>query len=175
LLCIFKAFISPAQSLLQCSERQSYVIAATVLAGIIDIGVAWYLIPAHGAVGACIGNGAAQAVAVGMMWVVASHLYKVKLPWMQVAKIAFISVLASLTAHFIAVRLAPGWAILWGGSASMIVLLGLFYLLRVLEPEDRDRFSILTRMLPKLIAGPIEKLLSILIRREFASVSTAGN
>jgi O-antigen/teichoic acid export membrane protein len=175
LLCIFKAFISPAQSLLQCSERQSYVIAATVLAGIIDIGVAWYLIPAHGAVGACIGNGAAQAVAVGMMWVVASHLYKVKLPWMQVAKIAFISVLASLTAHFIAVRLAPGWAILWGGSASMIVLLGLFYLLRVLEPEDRDRFSILTRMLPKLIAGPIEKLLSILIRREFVSVSTAGN
>jgi hypothetical protein len=45
----------------------------------------------------------------------------------------------------------------------------------VLEPEDRDRFSILTGMLPKLIAGPIEKLLSILIRREFASVSTAGN
>jgi len=164
LLCMFKAFLSPAQSLLESSERQRYVIAATVLAGIVDISVAWYLIPAHGAVGACIGNGAAQAVAVGIMWVVASHLYKVKLPWMQVTKIAFISALASLTTHFIALRLAPMWAILWGGSASLIVLFGLFYLLRVLEPEDRDRFRILTGMLPKPIAGSVDKILSLLIR-----------
>ena len=169
LLCMFKAFLSPAQSLLESSERQRYVIAATVLAGIVDISVAWYLIPAHGAVGACIGNGAAQAVAVGIMWVVASHFYKVQLPWMQVTKIAFISLLASLTAHFIALRLTPLWAILWGGSASLMVLFGLFYLLRVLEPEDRDRFRILTGMLPKPIAGPVDKLLSLLIRQESAA------
>ena len=64
LLCIFKAFISPAQSLLQCSERQSLCYRRDGLAGVVDMGVAWYLIPAHGAVGACIGNGAAQATAV---------------------------------------------------------------------------------------------------------------
>ena len=168
LLCMFKAFLSPAQSLLECSERQRYVIAATVLAGIVDISVAWYLIPTHGAVGACIGNGAAQAVAVGLMWVAAIYLYKVKLPWMQVAKIAFISVLASLTAYLIAQRLAPLWGILCGGSASLIVLLGLFYLLRVLEPEDRDRFRMLTEMLPKPIAGPVDKFLALLIRPAFA-------
>ena len=102
----------PVQSLLQSAERQGYVILATVLAGIVDIGVAWYLIPAHGAVGACIGSGAAQVMAVGMMWAVGIHLYKVKLPWLLVAKIAFISVLASLTAHYIAVQLSPLWAIL---------------------------------------------------------------
>ena len=56
LLCMPKAFIGPVQSLLQSAERQSYVILATVLAGIVDIGVAWTLIPAHGAVGACIGK-----------------------------------------------------------------------------------------------------------------------
>ena len=99
LMCMFKAFISPAQSLLQSVEQQGYVIAATVAAGIVDIGVAWYLIPAHGAVGACIGNGAAQAVAVGIMWAVTIHLYKVKLPWTQLAKITFISTLAAVTAH----------------------------------------------------------------------------
>ena len=44
LLCMPKAFIGPVQSLLQSAERQSYVIAATVLAGVVDIGVAWYLI-----------------------------------------------------------------------------------------------------------------------------------
>jgi O-antigen/teichoic acid export membrane protein len=168
LLCMPKAFIGPVQSLLQSAERQSYVILATVLAGIVDIGVAWTLIPAHGAVGACIGSGAAQVTAVGMMWAIGSHLYKVKLPWMQVAKIAFISVLASLTAHVIAVRLAPLWAILLGGSASLIVLFGLFYLMRVLEPEDQDRFKILTGALPKPIAGPMDTFLSLLVRPGFA-------
>ena len=171
LLCIFKAFISPATSLLQCSERQSLVIAATLLAGVADWGVAWWLIPAHGAVGACIGNGAAQATAVLIMWAVAIYLYKVKLPWMQVAKIAFISALASLTAHEIALRLAPLWGILLGGTASLAVLFGLFYLMRVLEPEDRDRFKLLTAMLPRPIAGPVDRLLSVLIRPAFESAA----
>jgi hypothetical protein len=103
-----------------------------------------------------------------MMWAAAIYLYKVKLPWLQVAKIAFISVLASLTAHLIAVRLAPLWGILWGGSASLIVLFGLFYLMRVLEPEDRDRFKILTGMLPKPVAGPVDTFLSLLVRPGFA-------
>jgi O-antigen/teichoic acid export membrane protein len=172
-LCIFKAFISPAQSLLQCSERQSYVIAATVLAGIVDIGVAWYFIPAHGAVGACIGNGAAQATAVGIMWAVTIYLYKVKLPWMQVAKIAFISALASLAAHEIALRLAPLWGILLGGSASLMVLFALFYLMRVLEPEDRARFKLLTAMLPEHIAGPVDKAVSLLIHPGAAGTTPA--
>jgi hypothetical protein len=95
---------------------------------------------------------------------VAIHLYKVKLPWWQIAKITFISVLASLTAHYIALHLAPLWAVLWGGIASLIVLFGLFYLMRVLEPEDHDRINILTGMLPKPIARMMEKLLRLLIR-----------
>jgi len=173
LLCMPKAFIGPVQNLLESNERQRYVILATVLAGIVDIGVAWRLIPAHGAVGACIGNGAAQVTAVGMMWAIGIFLYKVKLPWLQIAKIAFISVLASLTAHYIAVQLAPLWGILCGGTASLIVLFGLIYLMRVLEPEDHDRFNILAGMLPKSIVRPAGKFLSLLTRSESGSVVTA--
>jgi len=44
-------------------ERQSYVIMATFVAGLVDISVAWSLIPSFGAVGACIGSGAAQLTA----------------------------------------------------------------------------------------------------------------
>ena len=168
LLCLPKAFIAPVQSLLQSAEKQSYVIAATVFAGMVDIAVAWYFIPAYGAVGACIGSGAGQFTAVGVMWAVGIYLFKVKLPWMQVAKIALISVLASLTAHAIAVYLSPFWAILLGGSASLIVLFGLFYLMRVLEPEDHDRFKIMTGILPKKVAGPLNVFLTLLIRPEFA-------
>ncbi len=171
LMCMFKAFMSPAQSLLQSVERQGWVIVATVAAGIVDIGVAWYLIPAHGAVGACIANGAAQAVAVGGMWAVAIYLYKVKLPWMQIAKLTFISATAALTAHYVAVQFAPLWGILLGGTASLIVLFGLFYMLRVLEPEDRTRLSTLTGLLPKKIGGPANKLMLLLIRPELVGAT----
>jgi len=164
LLCMFKAFLAPAQNLLESFERQRYVIAATVVAGVVDISVAWYLIPANGAVGACIGNGAAQLVAVGLMWMAAIRLYKVRLPWLLVTKIVFCSALASLTALYIAVHMAPLWAILCGGSASLVVLFGLIYLMRVLEPEDRNRFKLLAGMLPKPVMGRVSGILSVLTR-----------
>ena len=55
-------------------------------------------------------------------------------------------------------------AILCGGCAALIVLFGLFYLMRVLEPEDHDRLKILSGMLPKPIAGPAGRFLNALIR-----------
>jgi O-antigen/teichoic acid export membrane protein len=171
LLCMPKAFIGPVQSLLQSNERQGYVILATILAGIADMGVAWCLIPAHGAVGACIGSGAAQVMAAGLMWAIGIRLYKVKLPWRQLAKITFISLLASVIAFMIAARLAPVWAILCGGSASLLVIFGLAYLMRVLEPEDHDRFQLLARMLPKPMAAPVRRILALMARPESGSIT----
>ncbi len=133
------------------------------------MGVAWSLIPAHGAVGACIGSGAAQITAVGMMWAIGIHRYQVKLPWAQVARITFASVAAAVTAHAIAVRLSPLYAVLGGGAASLVVLFGLFYFMRVLEPQDYERFKILTAILPKPISGSVNKFLSLLVRPEYAA------
>jgi O-antigen/teichoic acid export membrane protein len=170
-LCMPKAFLAPVQSLLQSAERQSFVIAATVLAGIVDWGIAWYLIPAHGAVGACIGSGAAQITAVGIMWAIGIHLYKVKLPWVLLAKVAFISTLAAFAAHYFVVQMAPLGGILCGGTASLVVLFGLFYLMRVLEPEDQTRFSVITRSMPKSIGGLVDNILSLLVRPRLAAVT----
>jgi hypothetical protein len=43
--------------------------------------------------------------------------------------------------------------------------------MRVLESEDRARFHVLTGMLPRSIAGPADKILSLLIRPDFASAN----
>ena len=173
LLCMPKAFIGPVQNLLESMERQRFVILATALAGVVDIGTAWYLIrsftSAQGAVGACLGCGAAQVMAAGMMWAIGIYLYQVKLPWRQIMKVVFISALASLTAHYTAMRFAPLWGILCGGSAALIVLFGLFYLMRVLEPKDRARFNMLSGMLPDAIAGPANSALSLLCGAEVES------
>ncbi len=53
LLCLPKAFISPIQTFFEGTDEQNYFIVTTIIASFIDIGVAWYLIPAHGALGAC--------------------------------------------------------------------------------------------------------------------------
>ena len=174
LLCMPKAFIGPVQSLLQSNERQSLVISSTILAGVADISIAWLLIPSHGAVGACLGSGAAQVTAVGMMWAVGIHIYGVRLPWVQVSKITFASIVASLVAHFVAARLAPLWAVLAGGSAAVAVVLSLFSLLRVLEPEDRARLTVLVGMLPKRMAQPADKMISWLIHPELAEAAPSN-
>jgi hypothetical protein len=38
-----------------------------------------------------------------------------------------------------------------------------------LEPEDRVRFNVLTGMLPRPFAAPVNKVLSLMIRPDFAS------
>jgi len=104
---------------------------------------------------------------VGMLWAVCIKLYKVKLPWMQLAKITFISILASLAAHLVAIRLSPLWGLVFGGGASLLVLFGLFYLMRVLEPEDRDRLQHVTHILPRRFGVPANRLLSMLVRSNY--------
>jgi O-antigen/teichoic acid export membrane protein len=164
LLCMPKAFLGPIQSLLQTFERQKYVIAATIIAGVVDIGVAAALIPAHGAVGACIGNGVAQITAVGIMWAIGVHKFGIRLPWMLTAKVVAISIAAALAAHLVAGLLSPLWGILLGGSTALVVLVALAYLLRILEPEDQARFTQLTGALPRPLAAFADRFLALLIR-----------
>jgi len=174
LLCMPKAFIRPAQSILQSHERQSFVIWATVIAGIVDVSVAWSLVGAHGAVGACIGSGAAQVTAVGIMWAMAIRLYKVRLPWLFVGKVALISTVASLAAHYVALQFGHLFGLILGGLTSIVIFFVLFYLFRVLEEEDRSRFESLTRMLPGPFSKPASKILSFLVPTPRADVNPAN-
>jgi len=161
--------------LLQVYEGQKLVIAATLTAGIVDIAVAWLLIPAYGAVGACIGSGAAETTAVGLMWAFSVYLYKVRLPWVLVAKVTLISACAALTARFIALRLPAIWGILIGGSIALAVVFGLFYLLRVLEPEDSARFITLSNSLPRRFRGITNRLLAVLVHPSSTTLIPAEN
>jgi O-antigen/teichoic acid export membrane protein len=174
LLCLPKAFMGPVRSLLESTERQGYIIGCTVFAGIVDLSVAWYLIPAHGALGACIGNGAAQLLAVLLMWMFAMQLYQVKLPWLLVAKVTFISILAALPAYLISIRMKPLLAIPCGGIVSLTILFGLFYAMRVLEPEDHSRFAIMIRMAPRPVATMLDRLLVVLTRVQPGEVAPAN-
>jgi hypothetical protein len=128
-----------------------------------------------------------------MMWAIGIYLHKVRLPWLHITKIIAASIAAALAAHMVATAtirsqitiistqiaflqrtLTPLWAVIFGGTAAIVVLLGLFYMLRVLEPEDKVRFNILTGMLPKPLSAPADKIISFLIRPEIAGATTSN-
>lgn len=164
LLCLPKAFLGPAQCLLESAEKQNLVIAATILAGIADLSVAWWLIPTHGALGACIGSGAAQIMAVGFMWAICIALFQIQMGWLHLAKVVLSSIAAGLTAHLVARFCTPLVGILLGGTGSLAVLFSSMYLLRIFEPVDCERFSIALAGLPRYLARPVILLLTTLVR-----------
>lgn len=192
LLCMSKAFYSPVCTLLQSFEKQQWVIAATVIAGTVDMSVAWILIPAHGAVGACIANGAAQFVAIALLWGIAIGMFKIRLPWLLTAKVILISAAAALAGHFSVRILQPVFrstsngahtfqywiihasAVLVCGSVSLAVLLVLFYFFRILQEEDRLRLNQIAAILPGPVAVVAKAIISALIRTKRASLAAAN-
>jgi O-antigen/teichoic acid export membrane protein len=172
LLCLPKAFLGPIQSLFESVDRQKYFLITTVIASFVDIAVAWYLIPAHGALGACIGSGVAQITAVGLMWIIGIRKYKIQLPWAFVWKVTAISASASAAAYAVVSRLGPLAGLIAGMVTASVVFLVLAYTFKVLEPEDCDRFKVVSNACPRALATPMNYLLDRFTRR-IAANSTA--
>jgi O-antigen/teichoic acid export membrane protein len=165
LLCLPKAFFGPIQSLFESVNQQKYFIVATIIASFVDIGFAWYLIPAHGALGACIGSGAAQITAVGLMWGIGIRKYRIQLPWAFIFKLTAISTVASLAAYGLASHLNALEGLIAGSITSIIVFFGLAYIFKMLEPEDCSRFKVIVNVLPRVLASPLNFAIDRFARR----------
>lgn len=173
ILCLPKAFLGPIQSLFESTDKQNYFLVATVIASFIDIGVAWHFIPTLGALGACLGSGAAQATAVCLMWAIGIRRYQIQLPWRFFGKITASSVVAALAAYAVVVKLSPLWGLIGGSIVSIVVFFTLAYVFKMLEPEDCIRFRVISNACPRALAGPMNYAFDLLTKR-MESTSTAG-
>lgn len=165
LTCLPKAFLTPVQTLFEAVERQKYFIWATLGASVIDVGVAWWLIPQHGAVGATIGSGVAQTLAVITLWVFGIAQYRIRMPWAFLAKVVFASGIAASCAYAVARVLPPLPGLLAGTAVACAVLLVSAWLLRILEKEDLERLKVLVDASPSVLAAPVQMTYSWLLRR----------
>ena len=165
LLCLPKAFLGPIQSLFESIDRQKFFLFATVIASFVDIGVAWYLIPSLGALGACIGSGTAQVTAVGLMWAIGISRHHIRLPWRFFAKVTLISIVAALAAYAVSVRLLPVWGLIGGSSVAIVTFFLLAYIFKILEPEDSSRFKVISAACPRALAGPMNHAFDLLTKR----------
>ena len=164
LLCLPKAFLGPIQSLFESVDKQNYFLIATVGASVLDIGVAWALIPKYGAVGACLGSGAAQVMAVGLLWAIGIRHYHIELPWAFFGKITAISAASALAAYAVVAKLPPLIGFIAGSLVSIGVLFGLAYTFKLLEPEDRTRFQVLSNACPRALAAPMNYAFALICR-----------
>ena len=165
LMCLPKAFLAPVQTLFETLERQTYFIWATIVASVVDVSVAIALIPRHGAVGAVIGSGAAQALCVCTLWFLGIKRYQVRLPWIFIGKVTLISAAACAAAFVVVLHGSPLVGLLGGGLVATIVFLVLAPMLRLFEGEDLSRVKILVDACPKVLATPAQLTYSWLSRR----------
>lgn len=165
LLCLPKAFLAPIQNLFESTEEQRYFIVATAVAAVIDIAVASYLIPQYGAVGACLGSGAAQTAAVVAMWTIGIRRYKIRLPVGQLFKLTGISAITALASYYASRHLPPVLSLIVGGATALVLFAVLCYVFRVLEQEDCRRFRVLAALCPRVIRLPMENVLRVISNR----------
>ncbi len=165
LLCSAKAFLTPVQTMFETLERQSYFIAATLGASVIDVAVAIALIPRYGALGAAIGSGVAQMICVAVLWLLAIRKYDVRLPWQFFGKVAAISTVASVVGYLSVIRTPPVVGLILGAVLSTVTFLILAGVTRVFEEEDLVRFKVLAESCPAGLAAPVNLTYSWLSRR----------
>ena len=120
-----------------------------MLAGVVDIAVAWWLIPTYGAVGACIGSGAGEIVAVGLMWLIGIYLQGDCFPALR-SESRFHQHLRLLhfTAHFVAIRFKPLPEFCSRSADYDRPFFGLLYVMQSFEEQDRSRLGVVTGKFP---------------------------
>ena len=165
LLCLPKAFLGPIQSLFESTEQQKYFLIATIGASFVDLGVAWWLIPSLGALGACIGSGVAQAVAVGSLWSIGISRYGIELPWRFFGRLSLVSAISAAISYAVVRPLPSTIGVVLGAAAAGVSFFTLTYLFRVLEAEDLNRIQLVTTMFPKQLAMPVNYAFGVLGRR----------
>ncbi len=165
ILCLPKAFLGPIQNLFESNDAQKFFLITTVFASFVDLGVAWLLIPSLGALGACIGSGVAQTIAVGLMWIIGIRLYHIQLPWRFITKVSLLSLATAALAYLVVHRLPNLFGLLLGMLVAAVVFFSLAYLFRLLEPEDLARVQNLSTMLPHFIARPVNRAFGLFHRR----------
>jgi O-antigen/teichoic acid export membrane protein len=140
LLAIPKALVAAPTMLLQATEKQGFLIAWGCLCGVVDIGLDFLLTPRHGANGAAVANGAAQALAALGIWIYVRRTYGLDLRLGDSGRILVCG--AAMAAGVLAfTRAVPGYGGMLGsiaiGAAIWVISLRVT---AALKPEDASRF-----------------------------------
>jgi O-antigen/teichoic acid export membrane protein len=155
-----RALMAPAEQLLIAFERQDRLLRTLGVSSLLNIALAFLLIPRWGARGAALSNGLAQCAALGLCWWWARDVFKLPLPWARLSRLAGAALLMAATGWIVSAPLRPVPGLAAGiaaGAASYPLYLRL---LGCLDIEDRARLGQITLRLPGPLRRPSQRLLA---------------
>jgi len=135
-LAIPKAFYWLPYTIHLAADKQTVLLRWLMVTAVLNVGLDALLIPGHGAVGAAIANGVAQALTVAILLAKAKQLCPMKLMNRTVAAIVASAALMAGAAIGLAALLPPLPASIAGVIAGAMVYLISLRLMRALSPAD---------------------------------------
>jgi len=174
MLAIPKATMLPAQQLLQAAEDQKFLVIWTCAAGAVNVVIDVLLIPKWGAMGAAIGNGSAQALAIVGMWLRVRYRMRLETNAVSILRITAASGVMGAV-MFTSVKWLTGVpGLLVSVVAGMAALLLTLRLTTALNSEDSARVTSLGEKLPHPIRTVTVGVANWLVPREVAAKASVG-
>lgn len=163
LLAIPKAFLLPAQHLLQATDNQGFLVRWLLLTAAFNLLLGWLFIPGRGAVAAALVNGAAQLFAVSGLWTKAIHISHVRLPVLFLVRVAAASLVMAGLVFALARHLPPAAAICSGVVLGFMVFVLMLRVTGSLERQDWQRVRQLRSQVPSHALPWLDRGIAILI------------
>jgi O-antigen/teichoic acid export membrane protein len=160
---ILKSVLDPANSVLSANNRQGPAVIFAVISAALNIGLDWWLTPAHGAIGAAIGNGVAQSALVVSYWGLCMVLFDIPFDFRSAGKILLASGTMAVPVLLCNRFLPPLAALSAGipaGAAVFVVMLGVTSFFKT---EDYERLGHLGKLLPGVLQPRYRVVLGLLI------------
>ncbi len=163
MLAVPRTVMAPANSLLQATERQFFMLGSTLVCGAVNLGLDVILIPAHGAIGAAIGNGIGQTLAAVSAWTYIAISFKPELNAGRLVRILMSALAMMATVLTLTGYMPPLSGALIAVPAGVLVYLFMLRLTGTLQAEDRDRFMSLSGSFPAALRYPVNRILWTII------------
>jgi O-antigen/teichoic acid export membrane protein len=125
ILAVPKAFYWFPSAALQAADRQGVMFRWMLVMAALNLGLDALLIPPYGAVGAALGNGIAQPVAVVVLSIVTARICNVRMPWASLGGTVAMSLAMGAVVYLATRALHPAAALLCGPVLGFFVYLAL--------------------------------------------------
>jgi O-antigen/teichoic acid export membrane protein len=162
-LGVVKPLLLPAQYYLRAHTRQGPLLINNGICGAANFAIDGALIPFLGALGATIGNGTAQGLAVIGIWTYGIRRFGMRMDFAAVLKISVASAAMAPPVLLLNAFLPPVFALIAAVPAGAAAFLLMLRPLRVLQPEDAGRLNQIAKSLPGPVRGIFDRMVAFLI------------
>ena len=160
---VVRGALLPVQAFLYMTEQQVLLVRFSIVQGCVNLALALWLIPSHGAIGAAWANGVTQALATSGLIIFASRRLGLSAPLTDMVRILLACAPMVIIVRWLASTMPPWPAVIVGVPAGAIVYLVGLKLIRVITPVDRVRLQSADATLPAAMRPLFRRLLSWLV------------